>query len=54
LGLIERLLKRRQITFSDYEKLHEGMAQESLEKPRKEFALTGIDNQGYRHYEFIE
>ena len=53
-GLIERLVQRRQITLSDYEKLHEGMMKESLVRPEMEFALTEIDHQGYRHYEFVE
>ena len=53
-GLIEKLVQRRQITLSDYEKLHEGTMKESLVKPDMEFALTEIDHQGYRHYEFVE
>ncbi|MDD1761913.1 MAG: nucleoid-structuring protein H-NS [Methanothrix sp.] len=53
-GLIERLEERRQITLSDYEKLHEGMMEESLVTPEMEFALSKIDHQGYRHYEFVD
>jgi hydroxymethylglutaryl-CoA synthase len=53
-GLMERLDERRRITLYDYEKLHEGMMKESLLRPEKEFALTRIDHQGYRHYEFLE
>ena len=53
-GLIERLVQRRQITLSDYEKLHEGTMKESLVRPEMEFVLSKIDHQGYRHYEFVE
>ena len=38
----------------DYELLHEGKKEKSVLPPRGEFALVGIDHQGYRHYEYVE
>jgi hypothetical protein len=34
--------------------LHEGKMEQSLLQPSQEFALVGIDRQGYRHYDYIE
>jgi hydroxymethylglutaryl-CoA synthase len=53
-GLLQRLAERRQISLQDYELLHEGKKKESVLPPRGEFALVGIDHQGYRHYEYVE
>ncbi|MCK9564676.1 MAG: nucleoid-structuring protein H-NS [Methanothrix sp.] len=53
-GLMQRLEERRQISLQDYEQLHEGKKEKSVLPPRGEFALAGIDHQGYRHYEYIE
>ena len=53
-GLLKRLEERRQISLQDYELLHEGLMEKSVVMPCKEFALAGIDHQGYRHYEYVE
>jgi hydroxymethylglutaryl-CoA synthase len=53
-GLLQRLEERRQISLQDYELLHEGKKEKSVLPPRAEFALSGIDHQGYRHYEYAE
>jgi hypothetical protein len=34
--------------------LHEGRRAESIQDPRHEFALERIDEEGYRHYEFMK
>ncbi len=51
---MERLEERKEISLADYEMLHEGKREKSVVEPRGEFALAGIDSQGYRHYEFVE
>jgi len=53
LQLLRRLQERREITLADYERLHEGRAQQSILEPRGEFILSGVDHQGYRHYEYV-
>jgi hydroxymethylglutaryl-CoA synthase len=53
-GLLQRLQERTQISLQDYEMLHEGKKEKSVVTPCQEFALTGIDHQGYRHYEYRE
>jgi hydroxymethylglutaryl-CoA synthase len=53
-GLVQRLAERTQISLQDYELLHEGKKEKSVLAPRAEFALVGIDHQGYRHYEYAE
>lgn len=53
-GLMQRLAERKQISLQDYEQLHEGKKKESVLPPKGEFALVGIDHQGYRHYEYVE
>jgi len=53
-GLLQRLAERKQISLQDYELLHEGKKKESVLPPKGEFALMGIDHQGYRHYEYVE
>jgi hydroxymethylglutaryl-CoA synthase len=52
-GLAKGLQERRQISLQDYELLHEGLMEKSVVMPCNEFALTGIDHQGYRHYEYV-
>jgi hydroxymethylglutaryl-CoA synthase len=54
LGLLQRLGGRQEISLADYERLHEGKAAESIRKPGGEFILSGVDGQGYRHYEYVE
>ncbi len=51
-GLLQRLQNRKEISLSDYERLHEGNAETSILKPMGEFILKGVDHQGYRHYEY--
>ncbi|MCX6678245.1 MAG: nucleoid-structuring protein H-NS [Methanothrix sp.] len=53
-GLVKRLQERRQISLHDYELLHGGLMEKSVVMPCKEFALVGIDHQGYRLYEYVE
>ena len=53
-GILQRLQERERISLQDYERLHEGKMEKSVVMPSQEFALTGIDHQGYRHYEFWE
>ncbi|MDD4651754.1 MAG: hydroxymethylglutaryl-CoA synthase [Methanothrix sp.] len=53
-GLMQRLEERKQISLQDYELLHEGKKKESVLAPNGEFALVGIDEQGYRHYEYVK
>ena len=53
-GLVQRLEERRQISLQDYELLHEGKKEKSVLPPMGEFALVGIDHQGYRHYEYVK
>ena len=50
----KKLNDRMQISLDEYEKLHEGKMEQSLLQPSQEFALVGIDRQGYRHYDYIE
>jgi 3-hydroxy-3-methylglutaryl CoA synthase len=52
-GIVKRLEERRQISLQEYERLHEGLMEESLVKPSQEFVLASIDHQGYRHYEYV-
>jgi len=54
LGLMQRLQERHEVSLADYERLHEGKAERSILKPAGEFILTGVDGQGYRHYEYVE
>jgi hydroxymethylglutaryl-CoA synthase len=50
----KKLNDRTQISLEEYEKLHEGKMERSLLPPSQEFALVGIDRQGYRHYDYVE
>ncbi|NYT02751.1 MAG: hydroxymethylglutaryl-CoA synthase family protein [Methanosarcinales archaeon] len=52
-GILERLAARREISLAEYEQLHEGRRKESIIPPREEFALLRVDEQGYRHYDFV-
>ncbi len=49
----KRLEERREVSLDEYEMLHEGRRKESILSPRGEFALIEIDEQGYRHYDFV-
>ncbi len=49
----KRLVQRKEIDLKSYEDLHEGRRRESILEPCGEFALVRIDDQGYRHYEFL-
>jgi hydroxymethylglutaryl-CoA synthase len=51
--IFRRLDERKAISLREYEDLHEGRRKESLFFPEKEFALLRIDEQGYRHYEYV-
>ncbi len=52
-NILQRLEARTEISLGDYEDLHEGRRNESILAPCGEFALVKIDEQGYRHYEFL-
>lgn len=49
----KRLEERRAISLDEYETLHEGRRMESILSPCGEFALMEIDEQGYRHYDYV-
>lgn len=53
-GLKRRLDARTETSLKDYELLHEGERKESVIVPSKEFALIKIDQDGYRHYDFVD
>src|SRR5512136_3448527 len=53
-NILKRLNERKEISLRDYELLHEGRRVESIQDPHHEFALERIDEEGYRHYEFIK
>jgi hydroxymethylglutaryl-CoA synthase len=51
---IDKILKqRKEITLKEYEMLHGGKKKGSILPPSNEFALARIDEQGYRHYEYV-
>jgi hydroxymethylglutaryl-CoA synthase len=51
---IDEILKQRtEITLQEYEMLHGGKKNGSVLPPLNEFALERIDEQGYRHYEYV-
>jgi hydroxymethylglutaryl-CoA synthase len=52
--LMRRIGERKELSINDYELLHEGLIKESILPPKGEFALIGIDKQGYRLYDFIK
>lgn len=52
-NILEQLEKRKEISLQDYEALHQGKGEGSILAPAEEFALVGVDEQGYRHYEYI-
>jgi hydroxymethylglutaryl-CoA synthase len=52
-GIFQKLEKRVQISLQDYELLHEGEMKRSVIAPSQEFALLKIDEQGYRHYGYV-
>ena len=52
---IERSLDgRTQILLEEYERIHEGQMEKGILPPSREFALVSIDDQGYRHYDYLE
>jgi len=51
--LKKRLDARTETSLKDYELLHEGERGESVIMPSKEFALIKVDQDGYRHYDFV-
>lgn len=52
-NICKGLRERKEIALGDYEDLHEGRKRESILAPEGEFALIRIDEQGYRHYDFL-
>jgi hydroxymethylglutaryl-CoA synthase len=52
-NILERLDRRTEINLKDYEMLHEKRRTESILDPTDEFALVGIDEYGYRNYDFM-
>jgi 3-hydroxy-3-methylglutaryl CoA synthase len=52
-NILERLNGRTEISLKDYEMLHERRRTESILDPTDEFAFTGIDEYGYRNYDFM-
>lgn len=53
-NIIKRLDERKRIQLNDYELLHEGRKAESMQSPCEEFALLRVDEEGYRHYDYIK
>lgn len=53
-NILKLLNERKEISLRDYELLHEGRKAESIQDPHHEFALERIDEEGYRHYEFMK
>ena len=52
-NILERLNRRTEISMKDYEMLHEKRMTESILYPTNEFAITGIEEYGYRNYDFM-
>jgi hydroxymethylglutaryl-CoA synthase len=52
-NILESLNGRTEINLKDYEMLHEKRRTESILDPTNEFAFTGIDEYGYRNYDFL-
>lgn len=53
-GNVQRkLYDRKELSLKDYEDLHEGRRPGSILPYSGEFALTGIDSQGYRRYDYV-
>ncbi len=52
-GLFKKLDRRVEISLEDYRLLHQGERRDSVIPPSGEFALTEIDGDGYRHYDFV-
>lgn len=53
-NILKRLDERKEISLDDYELLQEGRKAESIQCPSKEFALVSVDEEGYRHYDYIK
>ena len=49
----KKLDARKELSLKDYEDLHEGRKSGSILPPSGEFALMGIDSQGYRLYDYV-
>lgn len=52
-NILERLNGRTEISLGDYEMLHEKRKTDSILYPTKEFVFAGIDEYGYRNYDFV-
>jgi hydroxymethylglutaryl-CoA synthase len=52
-NILEQLNARTEINMKDYEMLHEKRRTQSILEPANEFALIGIDEYGYRNYDFV-
>jgi hydroxymethylglutaryl-CoA synthase len=52
-NILSHLSERKEISLKDYEMLHERRRAESINSPSNEFALMGIDEEGYRHYNYV-
>jgi hydroxymethylglutaryl-CoA synthase len=50
----QQIMSRRELSMIEYEALHEGHANHSVIAPKEEFVLDSIDEQGYRHYRYVE
>jgi hydroxymethylglutaryl-CoA synthase len=51
--ILRRLSERKEISLKDYEMIHEKRRAESINSPSSEFALICIDEEGYRHYNYV-
>ncbi len=52
-NILQLLNERKEISLIDYELLHERIRSKSVQCPSHEFALMSIDEEGYRHYDYV-
>jgi len=54
LDIKEKIESRKELSMVEYEALHTGQAKHSVLEPHQEFALKEVDEQGYRHYIWMD
>jgi hydroxymethylglutaryl-CoA synthase len=52
-NILKHLDERKEISLKYYEMLHERRRSKSILSPAGEYALINIDEEGYRHYEYV-
>ncbi len=53
LSLSKQIEGRRELSMIEYEALHEGQANHSVQEPHDEFVLDSVEEQGYRRYKYV-